>query len=583
MGKTTPKRRFATEKARKTALARRIILLCLGLVVMIAAVVGVNHLLSSIFSIPEDDGCILPNVYIGGVNVGGMTPEAARSAVQLALSGSFATEDLVVTLPGDTLTLSPADTGARLDVQAAVDKAYEYGRTGTDAQNAQTRADAEKKEHNVALLPYLNLNLEYIYSAVDTFCNGYSMEMTQPTVTLEGKRPSYPYKPSSWDEAEKGPYVPNLSGIRHQTLVITLGTPDFVLDTQALYDYVLDSYSLHRMTVSYDAPTLTEPDAVDLDAVFAQYCEEPQDAELDNSFHVTPEVYGYGFDREQVAKLLENAQYGQSISIQLDFLTPDITEAALIGDLFKDVLAEYTATCSGNSDASRDTNLRLACEALNGYVVKAGELFSFNTAVGPCTANRGYKTAPSFPGSTATVLGGGIGQISSALYCSALLADLTVTQRYTHPYAVDYTPLGFDAAVSYGSQDLQFVNTTEDPIRLVITFSGNSVTVKLLGTAKADVNYRNALENKVLAIYTPNTISQPMSRDNQQGYTDGQVLQSGISGYDMECYLCRYDRQTGALISSTLLSTDHYSKRDSIVVRIEGDTLPSTETADGEI
>lgn len=577
MEKQNPRRGFRTDKARRMALARRICWLALGLCVLIAVIVGLNSLKNRLFRTHADDGRILPNVYIADVSVGGLTEKDACNAVRLALSASYSTDDLVISLPGDTLTLSPADTLARLDVDAAVKAAYSYGRTGTEQQNAQTRREAETKSYSIALLPYLNLDLEYIFNAVTEFCANYSMEMTQPTVELQGTRPSYPQKPSDWNEEEDGPYIPDLDALDHQTLLITLGTPDFILEPQAVYDCILDAYSLHQMTVSYEAPTLTEPDEVDLAAVFAQYCTLPQDAEINSkTFVVTPEVYGYGFDLDAAAALLSQADYGQQVSIRLGFLTPDITQEALVGHLFKDTLAEYTATCDGENSA-RDTNLKQACEALNGYVIKAGETFSFNQAIGPCTTNRGYTSAPSFTGSTASVLGGGIGQISSALYTCALLADLTVTERHEHPYAVEYVQLGFDAAVSYGTQDLCFVNTGTAPIRIVAELNGSNVTIRLMGTRDDSVGYTIRLENQILATYTPNTILQPMSVDNPQGYTDGHVLQQGISGYDIDTYLCKYDAQTDQLLSSVLVATDHYSKRDTILVHISTPEDTSTD------
>ena len=571
MANQETRRRFKTEKARQWALAQRIIFLVLGATVLVTAVISLNTLVDRLTAKPEDDGRILPNVHIAGINVGGLTQEEACSALRVALSHSYTTDNLVVTLPGDMLVLSPANTGANLNVEGAVKQAWEYGRTGTDAENAKLRQEAESKVYTIALLPYLHLDLNYIYDAVKAFCDGYSIEITQPSVSIVGQRPEYPHKPSDWNEEENGEYVPDLSVIEHQTLVITLGTPDFILDPRALYNCVLDAYSLHNMEISYEAPTLTEPDRVDLVAVFQQFCTPPVDAEIhDKTFEVTPEIYGYGFDMETVASLLENAEYGQQISVKLDFIVPDITEEALVGNLFKDVLAEYTAYCTDGDNSARDTNLRLTCETLNGYVIKAGESFSFNIAIGPCTTNRGYQNAPSYSGSTASVLGGGIGQISSALYCSALTAGLQITERHSHNYAVSYTPLGFDAAVSYGAQDLQFINTTQAPIRLLAEAQGSTVTIRLLGTADEAATYTYRLENQILATYTPNTIYQPMSSDNLQGYLDGHVLQSGISGYDIDTYLCQYDIATGALVSSTLLSSSHYNKRDAIIVQIEG-------------
>ncbi len=577
MGNQETPYRFRTEQERQTALTRRIVLLSIGACLLLAVIIGACVGIGKLNYTPEDDGRILPNVYIAGVNVGGLAEQDACNALRIALSGSYTSDDLVVTLPGDQLVLSPENTGANLDVEAAVKAAWSYGRSGSDAENAKTRQEAESKVYTIALLPYLHLDFDYIYATVKAFCDSYSIEMTQPTVTVTGKQPQYPYKPDNWNEKENGKYVPKLDKIQHQTMVITLGTPNFILEPQALYNCVLDAYSLHKMAVSYEAPTLTEPDRVDLVKVFEQYCTPPVDAEInDKTFEVTREVYGYGFDMEAVAALLASAEYGQQVTVQLNFLSPDITEDALVGNLFKDVLAEYTATCPDGADSARDKNLQLACEALNGHVVKAGEIFSFNIAVGPCTTDRGYQSAPNFSGSTASVLGGGISQISSAVYCGALIAGFDITERHAHSYAVNYTKLGFDAAVNYGTQDLRFINTTADPIRILASASGSTITIKILGTAEKGSNYRYTLENQILAVFNPNTIYQPMSSDNQQGYADGHVLQNGISGYDIDTYLNKYSA-SGELISSSKLSAEHYDKRDTIIVRIEGATPPASE------
>ena len=573
MGKQGTRRRFKTEKARRFALAKRIIFLVLGLCAIIAACVGLNNISKKLLAKPVDDGLILPNVYVAGINIGGMSPKDARNALQVALYDSYATDPLVVNLPGDALTLSPLNTGAHLDVEAVVNLAYQYGRNGTDIQNAATRKEAENKSYTIALLSYLNLDLEYIYSAVEAFCDSYSIEMTQPTVEIFGQQPEYPVQPEDWNEEENGPWEADWDSIVHQYLLVTTGTPDFILEPKALYNYILDAYSLHNMEVSYEAPALTEPDSVDLVAVFEAFCTMPQDAVLDGkTFEVTPEIIGYGFSMEAAQQLLQTAGYGQQITIPLDFMVPDITAEALAGDLFKVVLAEITATCPDEYNANHNTNLKIACDTINGLVIKSGESFDFNAVIGPCTTNRGYKNAPTYSGSTASVLGGGIGQVASALYYCALQADLTVTERVSHAYAVNYTGIGLDAAVSYGNQNLSFVNTTQHPIRILATAEGSNVTIQLLGTLSEEINYYVALETVIFATYTPNTIYQPMSADNQQGYEDGYVLQDAFTGYDIGTYLCKYSTETGELITRTLVSSDHYGKRDSIIVRIEGIT-----------
>ena len=65
--------------------------------------------------------------------------------------------------------------------------------------------------------------------------------------------------------------------------------------------------------------------------------------------------------------------------------------------------------------------MRIASEAINGTVIYPGEVFDFNEIVGPRTAERGYKKATVFTGTTGTAqeLGGGICQVSSTIFNAA--------------------------------------------------------------------------------------------------------------------------------------------------------------------
>ncbi len=590
-----PRKAARSAAVRKQALAKRIAVLAVILCLVIVAGIFLNKGLQALKHTEEDDGLILKNVTVAGINIGGMTPEAAENALRAAAANSFASDDLVVHIQEDTLRLSPANTGAKLDVEAAIEEAYSYGRSGGTWENAMTRLEAEKKEHAIALLPYLNLDLDYIRQAVEEFSAGFSSVMTQPSVSLSGQRPEYPRPPEDDPEEDpegpevpEEPWEPDFDSIVHQTLTITMGTPEFILRADALYDRILDAYSMFQLEFDYQAPTLTEPDLPDLEAIFEEYCLMPEDATIDDkTFEVVDEIYGYGFDIAQVTELVLQAQYGQQITITLDFLVPDITRELLTGHLFKDELAAYVSICNDDEDPNRDTNLRLACEAINGYVLKSGEVFNFNKVVGPRTANRGYLTAPNFSGSNATSIGGGISQIASALHYCALVAELEVTERHSHTYKVGYSPFGTDAAITYGSQNLCFVNNTEEPMRILASVEGSTVHIQLLGTKDESKDYQVMVEYELLSVYAPGITYRDMAEENPQGYVNGQVLQQAITGYDVQTFLCKYDVATGELISRDALSTNSYQKRDAIVVRIEGagyedPTLPP-ETSDPTI
>lgn len=552
--------------ARKRAARNRkiaIISICsVVLVLLISLIIGMIVISAG----KKDDGRILNNVCAGGVNLGGMTIEDAKNALHLATDNTFSKKNMVIKLPDTSFTLSPENTGVKLDVDAVVQAAYDYGRTGSEAANKKAQQDSATTIHTIALLPYLNLDLQYIHSTIEDFCNSYSSTMTPPSTMLKGDRPAF------------DPEYPDLSAA-HQTLVITMGTPDYILGADDLYDKVLDAYSLNELTVNYKAPALTEPELPSAEALFNEYCLAPVDATIDDvTFDVTPEIYGYGFDIDAVQKQINAAQYGETIEISLNFIMPDITAKMLTEDLFQDLLATYTCTYTGNH-AGWLTNVALSCEQLSGFVLKAGEEFSFNKVIGRLTAEKGYQKAPGFRGGVETdILGAGISQTASALYYCALLCDFKILERHNNGYAVDYAPLGLDAYVNWGTEDLRFTNNTGEPIRIVATLAGNSLIIRIFGTESK--NYDVKLRAETIAQYDPEIIYQTMDKNNVMGYENGHILTSGITGYDIVIYMDRLHKQTGGMISSGQVNASKYSKRDQKVVYIQSDDPVNPDPSD---
>ena len=559
-GGTPARRPSARQIAERKKAARNrkiaIISICsVILVVLIGLIIGMIVYANR----DTDDGKILDNVVAGGVNLGGMTVEEAKNALHLATDNTFPRKDLVVKLPDATINFSPAETGAKLDVDAVVEAAYNYGRTGSDAENKKAQQNASTTIHTIALLPYLDQYLRDIQLTINDFCTSYSSTMTQPSVVLRGERPAF------------DPEYPDLP-VLHQTMVITLGTPDYKLDAGKLYDRVLDAYSLNEMEVSYQAPTQTEPQKLTAQELFAEYCLAAEDAILDDvTFEVTPEVYGYGFDIEAIQKRIDKAQYGETIEITLGFIEPDITAKDLTENLFQDLLATYTCTMPNATDGWIN-NLLLACEAISGTVIKEDEEFSFNQIVGRLTASKGYQKAPGYRSGVETdILGAGVEQVASALYYCVLMSDLEVLERHNNGYVVEYTDLGLDACISWGSQDLRFRNDTKAPIRIVAMAEAGSVTINVFGTDNRQYDIK--LETEILKQHDPDTIYQVMDKDNVMGYEDGKVLISGITGYDVAVHKIKLHKQTGNQVSKDLVNTSNYNKRDQKEVQIESDPV----------
>ncbi|MCL2169482.1 MAG: VanW family protein [Defluviitaleaceae bacterium] len=146
------------------------------------------------------------------------------------------------------------------------------------------------------------------------------------------------------------------------------------------------------------------------------------------------------------------------------------------------VLVEGSAfeTKYDESLANRTTNLEIASKVVDGVEIKPGETFSFNEIVGLATEEKGYKEAKIFlKGEEIMGLGGGICQLSSAIFNAAELGGMEIVERHAHSKEVGYVPEGRDAATAYGSVDLKFKNTLNTPVRVRAKMNEGTLTVSI--------------------------------------------------------------------------------------------------------
>lgn len=538
-----------------------LIIILIAVAVVLVAAIAIT--LAVILKEPEDDGLILNNVYAAGVNLSGMTPEEAKTALENATGNTYTQLDMTVQILSQTLLLSPKDTGAKLDVDAVVQAAYNYGRTGSQSDQQKAKNQAMMSSYNVPVLQYLNLNTDYIQQQLAAVGEAYSTTLAQPTITVTGDRPSMTQ--ASYD-----------TSVVWQTISVFMGTAEYGLSVDDLYQQILDAYSSNLFQVSAECSVLA-PNTVDVDALYDQHCTAPVDAQIDDAYNTTPEVYGYGFDLETVRTQISSAKYGETVEIPLQFIRPAITAAELSGDLFQDLLGQATTTISGSNDLK--LNLIQACADINGLVLKSGDVFSFNSVIGQPTTRGGYRQVQSFVDKKLEkVVGGGISQVASTLYIAAIKAELSVLERHNHAYAPTFVDPGLDADIAYGSKDLRFTNNTDQPMRIEAVVEGNKVTIRLWGTD--DRNYTVGIVNETVMTYDPVTLVQILPENNPDGHPDGEILVSGITGYDVITYKT-YIYSNGASSEQEFeVGQSHYEKRNQVVVKIANEETPDPSEPD---
>ena len=555
------------EAARKKQQNRKILIVSIC-IVMLLLLVAVIAFVSIYVNSNKDDGKILNNVTVAGVNIGGMTPEEAAAAIHRATDMTYTVENMVIYLPDTILELSPADTKARLDVTAAVEAAYNYGRTGTEEENKKAKADSLLSNHTIALLPYLTLDTDFIRSQIEEYGEYFNSDFEESSWDLEGEMPEL--TGDKYDEKAEA-----------QILLLKPGKPGRHVDVDKIINDILDAYSLNEFTVRTEMTDKEQiPEALDLKELFDMLCTEAEDASMDmDTFEVTVEIYGYTFDLKEAEKLLSETPWGETLEIPMEIIVPEVLSKDLSEKLFRDVLASVETPHT--NDANRNTNLKLACEAINGYILMPGDTFDYNKVLGERTEERGYKPAGALnAGSSITEVGGGICQVSSTLYYGCLLSDMEIVTRRSHSLPSSYMPMmGIDATVSWGGPDFRFKNNTNYPVRIEAEVSGGKVKVKLIGTDEKD--YYIKMEAKTVEVLSFTTVEEEYTaaEAKAQGYTNGQVKQQGVTGYTVYSYKCKYDKQTDKLISREYEATSNYVKKDKIVIVVIPDATepPTTE------
>jgi len=113
-------------------------------------------------------------------------------------------------------------------------------------------------------------------------------------------------------------------------------------------------------------------------------------------------------------------------------------------------------------------NLLIAVKAIDGVTISPGESFSFWRLVGRTSRRKGYLPGMTIVDGRLTVAtGGGLCQLSNALYWVALHLGCTISERHRHsfdcfPDSYRSVPFGAGATVNYNYVDLRFRNVSEE-------------------------------------------------------------------------------------------------------------------------
>ena len=269
-----------------------------------------------------------------------------------------------------------------------------------------------------------------------------------------------------------------------QAVCLYKGGELLVLDADTVYDSVMEALGSFQHTLNLE-PELTS-DAqirqVDMDALAAELCKEPQNAYYDAATQtLMPGQPGMSFDAAEAKRLWNEAKPGELVRIPAVITQPELLNVDE-SMLYANLLSSKTTYLSGSS-AARIGNITLAASRIDGTVLLPGQTFSYNDALGQRTIAAGFQAAGAYAnGQVVQEVGGGICQVSSTLYYCAMVANLQIDARTNHYFNVGYIEPGMDATVSWGGPEFKFTNNRTFPIVIRAHVAGGGVTVEIWGT-----------------------------------------------------------------------------------------------------
>lgn len=196
---------------------------------------------------------------------------------------------------------------------------------------------------------------------------------------------------------------------------------------------------------------------------------------------VQPSVDGTSIDTVQAAVALVGLATGERRSIPLPVT---VQKAELSTDAASKLgingrIASFTTTFDARN-APRVGNIDRMAQAMDGKLIKPGDTFSLNAATGNRTVANGYQEAGILvDGEVVPGIGGGVCQVATTLFNAVFNAGLEVVERSNHSLFISKYPLGKDAMVNFGVQDLEFRNDSRYGLLLKARVSAKELTVSI--------------------------------------------------------------------------------------------------------
>ncbi|WP_374929035.1 VanW family protein [Kytococcus sedentarius] len=218
---------------------------------------------------------------------------------------------------------------------------------------------------------------------------------------------------------------------------------------------------------------------------------EAREADLrleDGSVRIEPAQVGRSVSTGDIEQGVRDAVRAQEREAQV---TVSVTRPYELGDGWtaRHLSTFTTMLPGGEENEGRTHNIRTLTREIHGTVVPAGEQFSLLEVMGEPTKEAGYEEAHVISnGTLSNAVGGGLSQVSTAVYNMAFIAGVQLDEHKPHSYYIARYPEGREATLWYPAIDNTWTNDTDSPMIISAQLDGRELTMSLYGEKQYDVD-----------------------------------------------------------------------------------------------
>ena len=479
----------------------------------------------------------LPGMTVGGVDISSLEAGSIRERLAAELAAPWASSTVVLMDGSRTWQATNADLGIAPDVDAAVNAAVAYGKSGSVLDRLGAWIDAIRGQANVPFAMHAKgdaLDRWVAAAARDTDRASVSGELrvgtsgltvTQPALGREVDRAgtvaallsadslgdrevilrvrtSYPaVDASGFDEAYARAaavvtpvtvHVEDRTFTENATYLASLLAIDRIVAKPGELTAIPQNAIAPAVRYRYQVSLVNERVASWATALGVVLDHPGKSAKFNlNADHVpsiVPSESGVKVDQAKLRAMVLDELVRPATGATRDLAAPAaVDHSAFTTEQAKALLPNLVRTSTFTTyyppSASRHANISTGASQFDGVVILPGQTFSFWELLGPVTVERGYAYAGAIINnrSDENVIGGGLCQVSTTIFNAVAAQGYEIVERHAHGYYIDRYPIGYDAAVFEPGVDFKWRNDTANPVFIYSWSDWTSLTIDVWG------------------------------------------------------------------------------------------------------